>query len=109
MDATGGTSGSAPVGVSQSTMPDGSREPLPASVNKYTIKYPGATPSTIMSTLALAEEYRAQVEYYCAVTRYTLYAEANDCEKAGDLRVQTVEWSDVADWEVPAEDVPSEE
>jgi hypothetical protein len=61
-----------------------------------------------MDALALAEQYRVQVEHHCAVTRYSLYAEANDCEKAEDLRVQTVDWADVADWDVPAEDLPSE-
>jgi hypothetical protein len=62
-----------------------------------------------MDTLDLDERYRAPLEYYCAVTRYTFYAEANDCKKAVDLRVQTVEWRDVADWAVPAEDLPPED
>jgi hypothetical protein len=88
---------------------DGSREPLPASVNEYTIEYPAARPATIMAALDLDAQYRGQVDYFCAVTRYTFDAEANDCEKAVDLHVQTVEWSDVADWDVPAEDLPPED
>ncbi len=59
-----------------------------------------------MRELALDSTYRAQVEHFCAVTRYTLYAEENDCEKDEDLRLQTVAWADVADWEVSAEDLP---
>jgi hypothetical protein len=89
--------------------PDMSRGVLPAAVNEYVIEYSGATPATIMRALDLDEEARGQLEYFCAVTRYTQYAERNDCEKAVDLRVQTVEWSDVADWDVPATDVPSEQ
>jgi hypothetical protein len=88
---------------------DGSREPLPASVSEYTIDYPAATPERLMDTLNLDDQYHGQVDYFCAEMRYTFYAEANDCEKAVDLRVQTVEWSDVADWEVPAEDLPPED
>ncbi|MFC6965063.1 hypothetical protein ACFQL7_28015 [Halocatena marina] len=85
-----------------------SSDPLPASVSEYTIDYPGATPTRIMRELDLDSAYRAQVEYFCTVTRYTLYAEMNDCEKGVDLRLQTVEWADVAEWEVPAEDRPPE-
>jgi hypothetical protein len=88
---------------------DASRDVLPASVNEYVIEYPAATPATIMDALDLAEEARDQLEYFCAVTRYSFYAEMNDCEKAVDLRVQTVEWSDVAEWEVPVEDLPPED
>jgi hypothetical protein len=46
-------------------------------------------------------QYRGQVDPFCVEMRYTFDAEANDCEKAVDLRVQTVEWSDDADWDVP--------
>jgi hypothetical protein len=84
-------------------------DPLPASVSEYTIEYPAAPPATIMAALDLDEQYREQLEYFCAEMRYTFYAEANDCEKAVDLRVQTVEWSDVADWDVPTEDLPPED
>lgn len=81
-----------------------SSDPLPASVSEYMIDYSGATPARIMRELDLDSAYRAQVEYFCAVTRYSLYAEMNNCEKGADLRLQTVEWADVTDWEVPAED-----
>jgi hypothetical protein len=63
----------------------------------------------VMDALGLDERCRRQLEYFCAVTRYSLSTERNDCEKAEDLRVQTVEWTDVADWDVPAEDCPPEE
>jgi hypothetical protein len=93
---------------------DDSRNVLPAAVNEYVIEYPAATPATIMDALDLDDETRGQLEYFCAVTRYTQYAERNDCEKAVDLRVQTVEWSDIAEWDVPVaalppDDRPSEE
>jgi hypothetical protein len=87
---------------------DASREPLPASIDLSARDYPAAPPATIMDALDLDDRFRSQVEYFCAVTRYSFYAEANDCEKAVDLRVQTVDWADVADWDVPAEDRPSE-
>ncbi|WP_248910554.1 hypothetical protein [Halocatena marina] len=83
-------------------------DPLSASVSEYAIEYPGATPTRIMRELDLDSTYRAQVEHFCVVTRYSLFAEANDCEKGEDLRLQTLEWSDVADWEIPAEDLPPE-
>lgn len=108
MDATVGTRGSATFGVIREKMPnEASRPPLPASVSEYTTEYPSATPDTIMTALDLAAEYRAQLEHYCAVTRYSIYAESTDCEKDEDLRLQTVEWADVADWEVSAENLPS--
>lgn len=78
-------------------------------MNEYVSEFPAATPVTIMVVLDLPSASREQVKYFCAVTRYTLYATNNDCEKSVDLRVQTVEWSDVADWEIPAVDVPPEQ
>lgn len=90
-------------------VPEPSRDPLPAMVNEYMSEYPAATPATIMDTLGLPATSRESVEYFCAITRYMLSAEANDCEKGVDLRVQTVEWSDVAEWEIPAAAVPPEQ
>jgi hypothetical protein len=86
-----------------------SREPLPGVIDKYVIEYPAITPATMMEKFDLDERFRPQAEHFCAVTRYSFYAEANNCEKAVDLRVQTVEWSDVADWEVPETDLPPED
>jgi hypothetical protein len=88
---------------------EASREPLSGVIDKYAIEYPAATPATIMETFDLDERFRPQAEHFCAVTRYSFYAEANDCEKAVDLRVQTVEWDDVTDWDVPIENLPPED
>jgi hypothetical protein len=59
----------------------------------------GATPAEVMDAVDLDEQYREQVERYCAITRFTLFKneEANDAE---GLRWDTVEWADVAEWDV---------
>lgn len=85
-----------------------SREPLPASVSEYTIEYPGATPAQIMAALDLAEQYRAQRASYCAVIRYTLFCDEDECDLPEDGHLKTVTWDDVADWDVPAKDRPPE-
>lgn len=82
------------------------REPLPASVSEYTIEYPGATPAQIMAALDLDAQYCAQLEYYCAVTRYTLFRDEDGCDLPEDVQLKTVTWADVVDWEIPAEDRP---
>jgi hypothetical protein len=70
---------------------------------------PAAPPERLMQALDFDGRCRAQLKHYRAVTQYTFCAEANDCETAVDLRVQTGEWSDMADWEVSVEDILSEE
>jgi hypothetical protein len=74
-------------------------DPLPARVSGYVIENRDATPDEVLHEAGLDESQRAQVEHYLAVTRYTLFKddEAND---ADGLRWDTVEWSDVADWDV---------
>jgi hypothetical protein len=56
-----------------------------------------------MDALDLDESRREQVEHYLAITRYTMFKdrEVND---ADGLRWDRVEWSDVADWDVPDSD-----
>lgn len=81
---------------------------LPATVNEYMVEKSGASPAMVMDALTLAEKYRGQLESFCTVTRYSLYAEMNNCVKGEDLRVQTVEWADVAGWAVPAMAVPAD-
>ena len=77
--------------------------PLPASVSEYTIDHRAATPDDVLDACNLPEARRPQVEYYLADTRYTMFkhVEGNDAE---DLRWDTVEWADVADWTIPESD-----
>ena len=49
-------------------------QPLPAAVSEYMNDRHGATPTEVMEAVDLDEQYREQVEHYCAVTRYFLYA-----------------------------------
>jgi hypothetical protein len=73
--------------------------PLPARAPEHMVENRGATPNEVLREVDLDESHRAQVEHYLAVTRYTLFkdVEVND---ADGLRWDTVEWSDVADWDV---------
>lgn len=59
-----------------------------------------------MRELGVDEQYRAQLEYYCTVTRYTLFRDEDGCELPEDVHLKTVTWADVADWELPAEECP---
>lgn len=72
-------------------------QPLPSSVSEYTIESPGATPTTIMHELGLDRQYRAQFEYNCAVTRYTLFGSEEGYEIPDGVSLTTREWTDVAD------------
>jgi hypothetical protein len=76
--------------------------PLPAAVSEYMTDRPGATSTEVMDAVEVDEQYREQVEHYCAITRFTLFKneEANDAE---GLRWDTVEWADVAEWNIPSE------
>ena len=73
---------------------------FPTRLAKYTNDRHGATPQEVMDALDLDESRREQVEYYLTITRYTMFKdrEGND---ADGLRWDRVEWSDVADWDVP--------
>lgn len=83
-------------------------QPLPSSVSEYTIESPGTTP-TIMYELGLDRQYRAQFESNCAVTRYTLFGGEDGCEISDSMNLTTLEWTDVADWDVPANSIPPTE
>lgn len=74
-------------------------DPLPSRVAGYVVENRDATPDELLRECDLDESRRPQVEHFLAVTRYTLFkdVEGND---ADDLRHDTVEWADVADWEV---------
>lgn len=60
-----------------------------------------------MTGLGLDKQYRTQLEYYCAVTRYTLFRDAEGCELPEDVHLETVTRADIADWEIPDENRPS--
>lgn len=85
---------------------DPAREPLPASVSEYMIESPGATSTQIMAAFDLDAQYRTQLAYYCAVTRYTLFSDEEGCDLPTDVHLNTVTWADVADWKIPAEECP---
>jgi hypothetical protein len=75
-------------------------DPLPARAAEYVADgNPDATPDEVLREADLDESWRAQVEHYLAVTRYTMFKndEGND---ADGLRWDTVGWSDVAEWDV---------
>jgi hypothetical protein len=75
------------------------KQPLPAAVSEFMNDRHGATPTEVMDAVDLDEQYREQVEHYCAITRFTLFknVESND---ADGLRWGTIEWADVAGWDV---------
>jgi hypothetical protein len=73
--------------------------PLPAAVSEYTIDHPSATPNEVMEAVGLDEHRREQVEHYCAITRFTLFKNEEGIDANG-LRWDTVEWADVAEWDV---------
>jgi hypothetical protein len=77
------------------------KRPLPAAVSEYMNDRHAATPAEVMKAVDLDEQYREQVEYYCAVTRYFMFGGDEGCEIPSGVRPQTVEWADVAEWEVP--------
>ena len=77
------------------------KHPLPAAVSEYMNDRHAATPAEVMKTVGLGEQYREQVEYYCAVTRYFMFGGDEGCEIPSGVRPQTVEWDDVAEWGVP--------
>jgi hypothetical protein len=75
-------------------------DPLPVSVHEYVADdNHDATPDEVLGECDLDESRRAQVEHFLAITRYSMFknVESND---ADGLRATTVEWADVADWEV---------
>lgn len=76
---------------------------FPTRLAEYTNDRHGVTPQEVMDALDLDEARREQVEHYLAITRYTMFKdrEVND---ADGLRWDRVEWSDVADWDVPDSD-----
>lgn len=77
------------------------KRPLPAAVSEYMNDRHGATPAEVMGTVDLDSEFREQVEHYCAVTRFTMFGSDVGCEIPSGVRPQTVEWTDVAEWDVP--------
>lgn len=81
-------------------MTDDEQGPLPSRVAEYvTDGNHSATPDEVLQECDLDESRREQVEHYLAVTRLALFAdvEGNDDER---LRLNRVEWSDVAEWDV---------
>jgi hypothetical protein len=75
-------------------------DPLPVSIHKYVADgNHDATPNEVLDECGLNESRRAQVEHFLAITRYSMFknVESND---ADGLWPKTVEWADVADWEV---------
>jgi hypothetical protein len=75
-------------------------QPLPASVCEYITDRPGATPGEVMEAVEIDERFRDQVKRYCAITRFTLFKNKEGIDADG-LRWDTVEWSDVAEWDSP--------
>lgn len=83
--------------------------PFTAAVSEYTVDHPTATPIEIMESVGVDEQHREQVKYYCAVTWDFRYGGNEGCEIPSDVRPDTVEWNDVADWDVPeSEEVSSD-
>ena len=75
-------------------------DPLPSRVAKYVIDgNHDATPEEVIATADFDESRRTQVEHYLAITRYTLFKDETGVDADG-LRWDTVEWSDVAEWNV---------
>ena len=83
-------------------MSDANR-PLPTVVSEFMTDRHAATPAEVMDAVDIDEQYRTQVEHYCAVTRFTMFAGDDGCEVPGGVRVTNVEWANVADWDVPSE------
>jgi hypothetical protein len=77
------------------------KRPLPATVHEYMNDRHAATPTEVMDAVDLDEQHYEQVEYYCAVTRYFMFGGDEGCEMPPGVRPQTVEWADVAEWDVP--------
>jgi hypothetical protein len=85
------------------------KRPLPASVSEYMTDRHAATPAEVMDAVNLDEQYREQVEYYCAVTRYFMFGGDEGCDIPPGVRPETVEWADVAEWDVPDPEESSNE
>ena len=79
------------------------KQTLPTSVSEFMNEHPTATPTEVIEAVGLDEQYREQVEHYCAVTRYFRYGGNEGCETSKGVTSTTVEWADVADWDVPTE------
>ena len=79
------------------------KQSLPATVSEYTNDHPSATPSEVMEAVGLDEHRREQIEHYCAVTWYFYYSGNGRCEIPPGVNGANVEWSDVAEWDVPSE------
>ena len=79
------------------------KQPLPSAVGEFMINQPAATPTEALENVGLDEEFREQVEHYCAVTRYFRYGGNDGCEIPDGVKPTTVEWSDLADWDLPSE------
>lgn len=54
-----------------------------------------------MEAVCPDEHRREQVEHYCAMTWYFLHAGDEGCEVPAGMNRATVEWRDVAEWDVP--------
>ena len=81
-------------------------DPLPSRAGKYVPDANhGVTPDEVLAECELDESRREQVEHYLGVTRYGTYndRETNDAE---DLAFHSVEWNDVAEWDVSNSDRP---
>lgn len=79
-------------------------DPLPSRAGKYVVDgNHDATPDEVLRECDLDESHREQVEHYLAVTRYGIFndREVND---ADDLAFHSVEWADVAKWDVSPRD-----
>lgn len=74
-------------------------DPLPTRVAEYVAENRGTTPNAVLASADLDESRREQVEHYLADTRYTFFKDDPEND-AGGLRYDTVEWEDVADWDV---------
>lgn len=76
-------------------------DPLPARVRAYVRENPDATPEEVLDAADLADDETCheQVEHYLAVTRFGIFGVTGENDTEG-LRFNTVEWSDVADWDV---------
>jgi hypothetical protein len=55
-------------------------QPLSAAVSEYMNDRHGATPTEVMEPIDLDESRREQVEHYCAVTRFTMFAGNEGCK-----------------------------
>lgn len=81
-------------------MTDGEQAPLPTRVAEYVVEgNHGATPDEVLRECALDESRREQVEHYLAVTRFGIFGVKAENDTDG-LWFSTVEWSDVAEWDV---------